>query len=75
MIKSRGTFWLVWEPSSGYTRARHATKQEAQVEAKRLAGEHKGQEFHVLLSIGCAVVRDPVDWVEFDIDRDEHIPF
>ncbi len=73
--KDRSTFWLVWEPSSGQTRVRHATKQEALTEAKRLASIHTGKEFHVLLSIGCALVREPVDWIDFDVDFDEMVPF
>ncbi len=45
-------FFLVWNSSKGYTKKRHPTVQEAEAEAKRLAGLNPGFEFHVLLSLG-----------------------
>lgn len=41
-------YFVVWNPSSGYTRFKHESEQAAEREAQRLAREHKGQEFVVL---------------------------
>ncbi|MFG1304206.1 hypothetical protein V5F34_08705 [Xanthobacter autotrophicus] len=48
-------FFLVWNPNGmGPPRYRHGTKESAEKEALRLAGENPGQTFHVLENIGTA---------------------
>lgn len=48
----RPPFFLVWNPSTGYTKARHKTPKEAETEAQRLADLSPGTKFHVLMSLG-----------------------
>ena len=54
--------------------ATHDDFQTAKREAARLAGLHKGTEFHVFAARGHAAVRDPVDWTDHTPSDDE-IPF
>lgn len=44
-------FYVVWNPSTGYTRHKHYCLKEAEAEAKRLAVGNTGQEFIVLCSV------------------------
>ena len=52
LFKNRPPFFLVWNPSSGQTKHRHKTVEDAEKEANRLARENPGIKFHVLLSLG-----------------------
>jgi hypothetical protein len=54
-------FYLVWEPSSGYTKYRHSTQQHAEQEAERLARENPNKQFHVLTSLGFCYKND-ISW-------------
>ena len=53
----RPPFFLVWNPSTGYTKHRHKTPELAEKEAQRLADEFPGKKFHVLLSLGRCTAR------------------
>lgn len=57
-------FWLVWNPESGYAKYRHDSEGTAVTEAKRLSEQNIGTEFHVLKSVGHALVKQPVEWVK-----------
>lgn len=41
-------FWLVWREGSRDVGYKHATRQEADTEAKRLAGQMPGELFYVV---------------------------
>lgn len=45
---SEEPFFVVWQPSTGYTKYRHGDEYAATAEAERLANLHDGQEFIVL---------------------------
>ncbi len=47
----RPVFYLVWCSTTGFTRCRHKSREDAEKEAQRLADEH-GRKFHVLMSLG-----------------------
>lgn len=64
-------FYLVWCPNTGYTMCRHAFKRPAELEAERLAREHKGKEFHVLASLGSVRSNDLI-WTK---PKEDDIPF
>lgn len=68
-------FYLVWNPSTNYTQRQHKTFEAAKAEAKRLAAQNKGSRFYVLGALGCAVVNEPIQWIENDFDLDAAIPF
>jgi len=51
-FKQRPPFFLVWNPVTGKTFKRHGDHNRAMAEAQRLANEHPGAKFHVLLSLG-----------------------
>lgn len=51
-FKQRPPFFLVWNPSTGYTKKRHKTVESAETEAQRLADLNPKTKFHVLLSLG-----------------------
>lgn len=63
-------FWMVL--GYGTPTFRHPSFDSAKTEAKRLAGDNPGIEFHVLESIGY-VVNSNVLWVS--ADDGEQIPF
>lgn len=44
-------FWMVWSPQGNAPAFKHGTLEGAELEAKRLAGLHKDQEFIVLGSV------------------------
>lgn len=48
-------FWMVWGLQRNYPRYRHATKQAAQTEAKRLSGEAPGELFVVLATVDAYI--------------------
>lgn len=48
MQSDRTEFWVVWRPRGGPPTVRHRTRQQADVEASRLAEENPGQGFFVL---------------------------
>ena len=55
----RPPFYLVWKPSTGYTRKRHDTLEAAQAEAQRMSDKHDAK-FHVLVSLGrCTPDKEP----------------
>ena len=66
--------YLVWNPQAGFPTASHSVFNAAKEEAKRLARLHRGQEFHVMISAGCAVVREPDIWVDGNVP-DQMFPF
>lgn len=67
-------FYVVWNPSSGYTKYKHDCVSDARREAERLAWEHPGQEFHVLTTLGCALVTQPSIWTPA-VAIEETLPF
>jgi hypothetical protein len=67
----RKPFWVVWEPTSGYTRVQHDSPSKANCEAERLARENPGKEFIVLMSYSGAV-RKSVDRIDFDLSGAVH---
>lgn len=44
-------FWMVWGAGTRGPNSRHETKESAQAEAKRLAGQHPGMNFIVLSAV------------------------
>lgn len=48
---SGAPFWVVWSPQGDSPTFKHGTLEGAELEAKRLAGLHQGQEFIVLGSV------------------------
>lgn len=65
-------FFVVWEPSSGYTKHEHCCFSDARKEAERLARENIGKEFIVLKACSKSKIEDPVQTV---IYQDDGIPF
>ena len=61
----RPPFFLVWTPTTGYTRKRHKTVELAEKEAQRLANLYPKNKYHVLLALGrCSAdeeEKSPVD--------------
>lgn len=62
-------FYLVWNPSTGYTNHRHAHFNDAKTEAARLARAHPGQEF-IILSPCLKIQKKDIIETEYD-----EIPF
>lgn len=64
-FKQRPPFFLVWNSNTMHSKFRHKTVESAEKEANRLAEQHPGEKFHVLLSLGRAFVypkkNSPVD--------------
>lgn len=57
-------FWMVWGIERNMPRYRHASKAEAQTEAKRLASEAPGELFVVLATVDAfAAVVQPAESV------------
>lgn len=48
-------FWMVWGIQRGMPHYRHASKDDAQTEAKRLAGNSPGELFVVLAAVDAFV--------------------
>ena len=59
------SFFVVWCPSNGPPRVRHATQEAAEKEASRLARMHPGTEFIVLEAVSAAI-KDDVRVTQFD---------
>lgn len=79
-IKHPGFY--VWNPINGRARYRHETLKSASDEAKRLAGEHAGQQFFVMAPVAVAASeQSPVKFGLVEpgqadpFDLDELIPF
>ena len=53
-------FFVVWNPSHGLPRYQHATYEEAEAEAKRLALLNRGQRFIVMESCVTVTTDEPV---------------
>lgn len=66
-------YYLVWNPTTGYTKYQHNEYRGALNEAKRLASINRGQEFVVLCSLARAKSNDVL--VEEVDNLDDHIPF
>lgn len=67
------TFWMVLRESSGYTAKKQESYEIAEAEAKRLARQHPGERFYVLMAAATVKINDViVDRVE---RLDDHIPF
>lgn len=67
-------FYLVWNPITGYTRFKHESKQQAENEARRLALEHRGQDFIVLAPVTSTKSVD-VQTEGFEYELQDEIPF
>lgn len=74
MAEQTSNFFMVWSPSGRAPTYRHESFESARTEAKRLARLNPEQSFFVLVSVGEAVCREPVEWT---MHRDLHleIPF
>ena len=48
MSKETETFWIVWCPQAGPPTVQHPSRALAEVQGKRLAQQHPGQNFYVL---------------------------
>ncbi len=55
------TFYLVWNPESGYTKFKHENYDSAHNEAERLAKENSGKEFYVLQTVERCKIKT-VEW-------------
>lgn len=60
-IETASKFWMVWNPSRNNPRYRHASKELAEAEARRLASERPNEPFFVLKATAGFVctVSDP----------------
>ena len=65
-MKIEDEFYLVWEPTSGYTKYRHRDKQDARREAERLAAENHGELFYVLKALTVTRAIKPVETEELN---------
>lgn len=65
-------FWVVWRMDGGAPTYKHESRQSAELEAERLARNHRGSTFVVLESM-CAKVTNDVVSIDFSDDAD--IPF
>lgn len=71
----RQGFYLVWNPSTGYTKYRHQSRKLAQAEAERMARNNRDQEFIVLSAVASVKISDVVS-EDFDYPiLEEDIPF
>jgi hypothetical protein len=60
-------FWIVWNENGGPPRVKHATQQQAEAEAQRLAEAHPGDSFCVLpCASRFSVRRVNIERFEFD---------
>lgn len=66
-------FWFVWNEHRSLPRYKHFTEQEAKAEARRLALQSPGEEFHVLALV-CSCAHQAVVWRSPTAD-DPTIPF
>lgn len=66
------SYYLVWNPDTGYTKFRHYNLYVATEEAKRLARQHPGSEFVVLQAVRSVKVNDIL--IE-EYDTREELPF
>ena len=76
-------FWILWCPTGPTPpRVRFSTEKQALKVAEKMAAEHPGQEFFVLLTVARSVRRE-VTTERFDMapvpldrdDGDDDIPF
>ncbi|MDY6894333.1 MAG: hypothetical protein SVO01_02790 [Thermotogota bacterium] len=65
--------YYVLEPTTGYTKFQHPSKEAAEIEAERLARQNPNSEFLVLVAIGRCRKND-VLWERLPFD-DSDIPF
>ncbi len=70
-LKSK--IWVVWNPMHGPAQVRHYSYESAVCEAERMAALHKGSVFHVMESMGVALVEKPVVFKPFS--ETDGIPF
>lgn len=68
MMTHMDAFWMVLSDNSHETRMRHTSFDLAQKEAKRLAATCRGVKFFVLECKGAALVSEPVNWIEAEIE-------
>ena len=59
------TFYLVWTPTTGYTKFKHENYSSAKNEAERLALEHPNQEFYILQTCERCKVKN-IEWEKSD---------
>lgn len=68
-------FWMVWNPDGHPPSFSHGTKQDAVLEARRLAQKHQDNSFFVLEAIGVAQ-RVSTTYTPLERDKqDDEIPF
>ena len=60
-------YFVVWNEQHGKPTYKHVCRDDADAEAKRLAGLYPGSEFHVLMLLGVARKVD-VEYVGVDCD-------
>lgn len=63
-------FFVVWNPTHGVPKYRHERRGTAEIEARRLASEHPGEQFYIMVAVAVAQTADPVILTELD-----EIPF
>lgn len=67
------TFHIVWNPKGPHApRERHFSQGDAEKEARRLALDHPGQDFFVMMAVARFRATEPVEVERFDTDG---IPF
>lgn len=68
-------FWMVWNPGGRAPSRRHASRNAADAEAKRLASANPGQRFFVLKAVGGVLAESPkISEIKLTKPSDE-IPF
>jgi len=71
-------FWMVWNPNGREPAHKHLSKQAADTEADRLAGDNPGQVFYVLKAThGRYAAVKPAKKIRLKtiVDLDSEIPF
>lgn len=66
----KNAFYLVWNPSTGYTMFRHESRRAAEIEAERLCRQHNGE--FIVLEAQCSIKKSDIVKTNFIIDP---IPF
>lgn len=68
---TQNAFFLVWNERGNQPMFKHDSFESAHREARRLAAQQPGDEFHVLMSVGTARTVN-VEWQEHDTSE---VPF
>jgi hypothetical protein len=59
MAERRNGFWMIWCEDGGVPTVRHASYEDADREAQRLARSNRGSVFYVLRCVGGRVMPFP----------------